>query len=158
VMGGIDTLLNHERIARLPQRPEARTEIGLHVIREAIWASLFMGLGWLAWQGAAAGVIALLVAAEVLVTAVDEYVENRTRVLPQNERVLHVFLTLNLGLIIALLVPILLGWARQPAALVSQHHGVLSWLLTLLALAAAAWSLRDFFAWRKLGYRQEDGK
>ena len=158
VMGGVDTLLNHELIARLPQRPEARREIGLHVIREATWASLFLALGWLAWQGAAAGVIALLVAAEIVVTAVDEYVENRTRVLPQNERVLHVFLTLNLGLIIALLVPILLGWARQPTALVSQSHGVLSWLLTLLALSAAAWSLRDFFAWRRLGYRHEEKK
>ena len=24
----------------LPRRPEARTEIGLHVVREAIWAAL----------------------------------------------------------------------------------------------------------------------
>jgi hypothetical protein len=27
---------------------------------------------------------------------------------------------------------------------------VFSWLLTLLALAAAFWSLRDFLAWRRL--------
>ena len=158
VMGGVDTLLNHELIARLPQRPEARSEIGLHVAREGIWAFLFLGLAWLAWHGALALVIAAVVVAEIAITAVDEYVENRIRVLPQNERVLHVFLTLNLGLIIALLVPILLGWGREPTALVRQSHGVLSWLLTLLALSAATWSLRDFFAWRRLGYRQEDRK
>jgi hypothetical protein len=150
VLGGIDTLLNHELIARLPQRPGARTEIGLHVIREAIWASLFLGLGWLAWQGAAAGAIALLVAAEVLVTALDEYVENRSRVLPQNERVLHVFLTLNLGLIIALLVPILLAWGSRPTALVPQSYGVASWILSALAFAAGTWSFRDLLAWRRL--------
>ena len=150
VMGGVDTLLNHELIARLPQRPEARTEIGLHVVREAIWASLFAGLAWFAWHGAAAAVIAVLLAVEIAITACDEFVENRIRVLPQNERVLHVFLTLNVGALIALLVPLLLAWGREPTALVVQNRGALSWILSLLALAAGAWSLRDFFAWRRL--------
>ena len=156
VMGGIDTLVNHELIAKLPQRPQARTEIGLHVIREAIWACLFAGLAWFAWHGAVAAVIAALLVAEIGITAWDEFVENRTRVLPQNERVLHVFLTLNLGLLIALLVPLLLAWGRRPTGLVAQSHGALSWILSLLALAAAAWSTRDLFAWRRLGLRQED--
>ena len=70
--------------------------------------------------------------------------------LPQNERVLHVFLTLNLGLLIAVLVPILLDWGAQPAALAVRSHGVLSWLLSALGLAAGAWSLRDLLAWRRL--------
>lgn len=74
--------------------------------------------------------IAALLALEVLVTATDEFVENRTRVLPQNERVLHVFLTLNYGLIVALLVPTLWRWGQEPAAL--------------------AWSVRDLLAWRRL--------
>jgi hypothetical protein len=77
-------------------------------------------------------------------------VENRVRVLPQNERVLHVFLTLNLGVIVALLAPRLLEWGAQPTALVARSYGVLSWLLALLALAAAFWALRDFLAWRRL--------
>ena len=150
VMAGVDTVLNHELIVRLPQRREARTEIGLHVLRELIWTALFAGLAWFAWHGAAAALIALLLAAEILVTACDEFVENRTRVLPQNERVLHVFLTLNLGVIIVLLSPLLLDWWAQPSALVARSHGVFSWLLTLLALAAAFWALRDFLAWRRL--------
>jgi hypothetical protein len=150
VMGGVDTLVNHEWIERLPKRPQARTEIGLHSIREAIYACLFAGLAWFAWHGAAAAAIAMLVLAEVLVTATDELVENRTRVMPQNERVLHVFLTLNLGLIIALLAPTLARWATQPTALAPVDHGWLSWFLSALALASAAWSLRDFLAWRQL--------
>jgi uncharacterized protein len=156
VMGGVDTLLNHELIARLPQRPEARTEIGLHVVREAIWACLFAGLAWFAWHGAAAAIIAALLVAEIGITAWDEFVENRIRVLPQNERVLHVFLTLNLGVLVALLAPLMLSWGKQPTGLVAHGYGVLSWVLSLLALAAGAWSLRDLFAWRRLGLRQED--
>jgi hypothetical protein len=154
VMGGIDTLLNHELIARLPLRPDARTEVGLHVVREAIWASLFAGLAWFAWHGAAAAVIAALLVAEIGITASDEFVENRIRVLPQNERVLHVFLALNLGVLVALLVPLLLSWSTQPTGLAARSYGVLSWILSLLALAAGAWSLRDLFAWRRLGLRR----
>jgi hypothetical protein len=149
-MAGVDTVLNHELIARLPQRPEARTEIGLHVLRELVWTILFAGLAWFAWHGAAAAVIAVVLAVEIVITACDEFVENRIRVLPQNERVLHVFLTLNLGVIVALLAPRLLEWGAQPTALVARSYGVLSWMLTLLALAAAFWSLRDFLAWRRL--------
>jgi hypothetical protein len=151
VMAGIDTLLNHELIARLPQRPQARPEIGLHVIREAIWAFLFAGLAWFAWHGAAAALIGAVLAAELVVTACDEFVENRIRVLPQNERVLHVFLTLNLGVIIALLVPVLLAWGSRPSTVVPQHYGIASWLVSVFAVSAAVWAVRDLLAWRRLG-------
>jgi hypothetical protein len=150
VMGGVDTLVNHEYIAELPRRPEARREIGLHVVREAIWATLFGALAWFAWHGAAAAAIGALLAVEIVITACDEWVENRIRVLPQNERILHIFLTLNLGVLIALLVPLLLDWGSRPSALVARDFGVLSWLLSLLAAAAAVWSFRDFLAWRRL--------
>jgi hypothetical protein len=120
------------------------------VIREAIYASLFAGLAWFAWHGAAAWIIAALLAAEVVVTSTDEFIENRIRVLPQNERVLHVFLTLNLGLIIAMAVPRLGSWSGEPTGLVSDPKGALSWLLSALAAAAAAWAVRDAIAWVRL--------
>jgi hypothetical protein len=150
VLGGIDTLVNHEWLARLPRRSDARGEIGLHSLREANYAVLFGGLAWFSWHGAAAWLIAALLIAEIFITARDEWIENRIRVLPQNERVMHVFLTLNLGAIIALLVPVLLGWSRHSTGLVTQEYGVLSWLLSALALAAAFWCVRDFIAWRRL--------
>jgi hypothetical protein len=150
VMGGFDTLVNHEMIARLPQRPEARREIGLHSIRESIYGALFLGLAWFAWQGAWAFAVAALLAAEIVDTACDEYVENKTRVLPQNERVLHVLLTLNLGLITATLAVVLVQWAQLPTGVVRIDHGFLAWILTALGLASLAWSLRDFLAWRRL--------
>jgi hypothetical protein len=71
-------------------------------------------------------------------------------VLPQNERVLHVFLTLNLGLIIAVLGPLLLDWGSRPTALARVDHGWMSWALSALGLASAAWSLRDLIAFRRL--------
>jgi len=150
VLGGIDTLLNHELIERLPKRAEARREVGLHSMRETIYAVLFIGLGWFAWHGAAAWIIAALVATEICVTSVDEWTENRIRVLPQNERVLHVFLTLNMGAIIATLVPTLMRWHAQPSGLAGNYQGWLSWLLLALGASAAFWALRDLVAWRRL--------
>jgi hypothetical protein len=149
-MGAVDTLLNHELIERLPYRKSARGEIGLHAIREAIYGTLFIGLAWFEWHGAAAGIIAALLVAELIVTACDEFIENRTRVLPPNERILHVFLTLNLGLVIAVLVPLLVDWGSPPTQLEAHQYGILSWILSCFGAASFLWSVRDLVAWRRL--------
>lgn len=150
LIGGTDTLLNHEVIERLPYRVVARGEIALHAVREAIYGLLFVGLGWFAWHGAAALAVVALIVAELFVTTTDEFVENRIRVMPQNERVLHVFLIANLGLIVAVLVPIVAAWLTEPTALVPRARGALSWALTALGVASLAWSVRDALAWRRL--------
>ena len=150
VLAGLDTVVNHEIIAKLPQKPSARPELGTHVLRELIWTVLLFGLAWFIWQGAAAWVIVALLAAELFVTCWDELVENRTRVLPQNERILHVFLTLNLGAIITVLYPLLREWGERPTGFVARDFGVLSWLISLFALSALAWAVRDSLAWRRL--------
>ena len=149
-LAGGDTVINHEIIARLRQKPSARAELATHVLRELIWTVLLFGLAWFAWQGAAAWVIAALLAAEVLVTACDEWLENRSRVLPQNERILHVFLTLNLGAIITVLYPLLREWGTRPTALAPTGHGALSWIISLFALSALGWAVRDTLAWVRL--------
>lgn len=149
-MGALDTIVNHELIEALPRRPEARGELALHAGREAVYAALFLGLGWFAWQGAWAFVIGALLLGEVVITVNDELVENRIRVLPQNERALHVFLTLNFGALVALLAPALAAWWANPSELAPAYHGWMSWALLGLGLASAGWSVRDLVASRRL--------
>lgn len=146
MLAGVDTVLNHEILARLPKRPEARPELALHVGREAIWAVLLVGLAWFAWHGAYAWIIAALLALEITITALDELTENRIRVAPQNERVLHLFLAINVGLIVASVF----SWSSEPTAIVRRDSGLLSWIITGFGAAAAFWAVRDFFAWRRL--------
>ena len=67
IVGGADTLINHELLERLPARAEARGEIGLHALREAIYGMLFAATAWYAWHGAWAFAIAGLLAVEILV-------------------------------------------------------------------------------------------
>lgn len=155
LLGGIDTAVNHEYLERLPQRLEARNEVGLHAARDTIYAMLFAGLAWFEWHGVFAVFIGALLLGEVAVTACDEFIENRIRVLPQNERVMHVFLILNFGFVIAALVPTLIAWVSLPPAVVRTDHGTLSLALSVLALIAIAWAIRDALAWRRLGALRE---
>ena len=150
VMGGFDTLFNHELLVGLPHRTDAHAEIGLHWVREGLYGLLFAGLGWFAWHGALAWVIAGLVAVLVLVDLQDELVENRIRVLPQNERAVHMVLTINLGIIAALVAWTVYGWHAAPTGLDPIEHGAAKWLLTLLGAASIGWSVRDLVAWRRL--------
>jgi hypothetical protein len=149
-MGALDTIVNHELIEALPRRPEARGELALHSAREAVYAALFLGLGWFAWLGAAAFVIVILLVAQIAITVTDELIENGIRVLPQNERALHILLTLNFGALLALLVPVLADWMANPAALEPSYSGWMSWALLALGIASAGWSVRDLVASRRL--------
>ena len=150
VMGAIDTLLNHEFLEGLPHRRGARGELRLHAMREALYAALFLGFAWFAWHGAFAPLLGVLLAAEAVVMLSDELLENRLRVLPQNERALHVLLTVNFGAIAALLVPILMEWWTRPTGVAPAHHGWASWALSLLSVPAIAWAVRDGLAVRRL--------
>lgn len=147
VIGGVDTLVNHEWLVRLPHRVEAKREIGLHALREAGYGLLFAAIAWFAWHGTWAVLIGVLLLAALVVDAADEFIENKTRVLPQNERMLHFMLILNLGFITLVTLPLLGEWFQRPTGVVSHDHGWLSWALSALSLAAGSWSVRDLLAW-----------
>lgn len=70
--------------------------------------------------------------------------------LPAPERILHLLLFINFGAILVLLGERLLAWAALPTGLVAVDHGWASWLLTMLALVAAGWAVRDGLAARRL--------
>jgi hypothetical protein len=150
LMGGFDTLYNHELVERLPHRVAARREIGLHSLRELNYGLLFLGLAWFAWHGTTVLLVAAVLVFEILVTGFDEWVENRTRVLPNNERILHMLLTMNYGAIAAVLAAIGVDWVGQPSEVIAAPLP-LHWPISLLGLASLAWSVRDGLAFVRLG-------
>ena len=104
-----------------------RNRTRLNAVRDALYAVLFLGFAWLAWQGVFAWVLGALLCAQVAIALVWPS-QGRT----QLEPVLHV----NLGAIAALFVPLLLDWAANPTELAPAHHGWMTWALSALALAA----------------------
>jgi uncharacterized protein (TIGR01777 family) len=146
LLGAIDTLWNHELRERLAGRRAARQELALHALREFLYVFVFLGLAWREWHGAWAALIAAVLVLEVVVTAADFVVEDRTRRLSAFERVLHTVLTILFGIVLMALVPVLLGWLRQPTALVVVNYGGFSLLFTFMAAGMFAWGVRDAFA------------
>lgn len=149
VLGGLDVFVNHEWLARLPAQPHAGREEAMHSVREFCFFALFLSLAWFEWHGAAVWWIAALFLAEVLASARDVVIEGETRVLPRTERVLHLFLFINLGMLLALVGQAAADWHALPSGLVRADHGWASRALTVMALGSLAWTVRDgLCAWR----------
>ena len=155
VLGGIDVVLNHELIARLPSQPYAGPEMRLHAARELLFAAIFFSLAWFEWHGGYAWWIALLFLAELLVSMRDSVIEGDTRVLPVSERIIHVLLFVNLGIVMSLVAQALLAWGAQPAALAPAGYGWASWAMSALAAGSLAWALRD--GWNVLQRERASG-
>ena len=143
ILGCFDVFWNHEWKERLPGRLSAVREQQIHGARELLYAVIFVGLAWYSWHGWWAMVISGLLAAEILLTAWDFIVEDKTRILGPNERVLHLLLSMGGGAYVALLIPELLHWSALPATLQPANYGVQSWILTLMGTGVFIWGIRD---------------
>jgi hypothetical protein len=143
VIGGMDVILNHELLARLPSSPTAGPEQRMHALRELLFAAIFVSLAWFEWHGPLAWWIVALFAGELLVSARDVVIEGDTRVLPVPERILHLFLFMNLGVLLLLVGSAVLEWLAAPGALVRTGFGWASWVMSLFALLSLGWAVRD---------------
>lgn len=153
-LGAFDTLYYHEWRARLPAGvPGTRPELLLHAARDFLYALLFGSLPWVQWRGAWAGVLALVIAAEVVITLADFVVEDRVRqplggVFP-GERCMHTVMAILYGAVLAHLVPEVLAWGRLPSGFAVSPVPVpeaLRWTLTLMAAGVLGSGVRDLYA------------
>ncbi|PXA86795.1 TIGR01777 family protein, partial [Caulobacter sp. D4A] len=145
-MGGFDTLYHHELTQRLAWKPSQKSELVLHGVRNLAYGVMFAALGWSRPEGAWAIALLALMAGELVITLWDFVEEDRTRRLPASERVLHTLLTLNYGVVLAILTPLLLGWAGRPTGVVPAFHGVWSILCAVAAVGVVVSGLRDLAA------------
>ncbi len=148
-MGAFDTLYHHELTQRLAWRPGQATELRLHGVRNLVYAIVFLALGLSVPQGGWAILLMALLTGEAFVTLWDFVEEDRTRLLPATERVTHTLLTLNYGLILALLLPGLWAAASAPSDLLFRWNGIFSVLFALAAIGVVVSGLRDLVAARR---------
>src|SRR5262249_5660079 len=146
IMGASDTLYHHELTERLAWRPSQQHELRLHAVRNLLYAALFLLLGWTETRGIFAMLVIAVLVAEVVVTLMDFVEEDMSRKLPASERINHTLLAVNYGAILALLVPVLLGWAGSATALVPVSYGAWSIVATVAAIGVALFGLRDLAA------------
>jgi uncharacterized protein (TIGR01777 family) len=142
-MGAFDIVFHHELTERLSWKPSQRRELLLHAARNLIYALVFAVLGWVRPQGIFALAVMTVLAVEVVITLADFVEEDRTRKLPASERVTHALLALNYGAVLALLMPMLWGWAQMPDALVPVYHGLPSLMMLAAAFGVLLFGARD---------------
>ena len=145
-MGAFDMLYHHEFTERLAWRPSQHRELQLHAVRNGIYAVLFLTLGWLEAHGAWAMLVMALLAIEVFITLWDFVEEDFSRKLPATERVTHTLLAVNYGAILALALPVLIGWAALPTGLSIVSYGWWTVLASLAGPAVAVFFVRDWLA------------
>lgn len=154
VLGAYDNFRNHEFREGLPHKTRQRVELMLHAAREFFYLILFPTMAWMEWRGWLAYLLGAIIVGEIMVTCWDFVEEDRTRKLSANERVLHTILTLNYGAFLALLAPVLLGWASQPTELVFVGRGYWSWLMTIYSLGVLVFGIRELSSglsmWRQI--------
>lgn len=145
-LGAFDSLWHHEITERLPSRRSARRELLLHSMREFLYGVIFLGLAWLEWHGLWAMVLGAVLLLEILLTLADFLEEDRTRVLPPLERVLHTVLAINYGVWLGVFAPLWLAWLALPRGLTPVSYGALSAFLTLFAAGVLVLAIRNLAA------------
>lgn len=145
-LGACDTLWYHELQQRLPARATGRLELRLHAARDFAYAVLFGSLAWATWDGLLAWLLALLLAAEVVITLWDFVEEDLRRPLPPGERVMHTIMAIVYGAFLACFVPQLIAWSQRATGFGAAEYDWISWLMTLMAIGVFGSGMRDLAA------------
>ena len=140
VMGAFDTIYHHELTERLPWRASQGHELALHAIRSLLYATVIFAIGWTELHGIWALALLAVLIVELVITLMDFVEEDLTRALPASERINHTLLALNYGAILVLLVPVLLEWSHQPAAIKPAWYGF--WSIFMAVVSARRADLR----------------
>lgn len=149
-MGAFDIIFHHELMERLAWRRSQGHELALHGVRDGLYAVLFLVLGWFEVHGIWAGLLIVVLVAEIVITLMDFVEEDVTRKLPASERIAHTLMALNYGAIVVLLLPILVGWTMNATAIVPAWYGAATIVASLAAICIVFSGLRDFMASRRM--------
>src|SRR5204863_2006842 len=127
-------------------RPTGRTELRLHAARDFAYAVVFGSLGWAEWRGWFVWLLATILLLEIVITLWDFIEEDLRRPLPPGERVMHTVMAIIYGAFLANLIPQMAKWSAQPAGFAPVHYGVVSWLMTAMAVGVFGSGVRDVIA------------
>lgn len=146
LMGAYDTFYHHEWKERLSCKAFAWQELRFHSIRSFLYMIIFLIFALVELQGSIAFFILFLALSELIITLRDAVEEDSIRRLSMGERVIHLLLMVNYGVIAALFTPIWYQWVRKTNGIEWAYYGVTSWVLTFFAAFIGIWSIREFLA------------
>jgi hypothetical protein len=123
---------------------DGAARLRLHAVRDFAYTIVFGSLAWLTWDG-----LLRLVFAAVLLARLSSPVGlpgGAPRPLPGGERVMHAVMGIVYGTFLATLAPHLLEWAGRPTGFGRAEYGLLSWVLSVMAVGVFLSGVRDLAA------------
>ncbi len=146
LLGAFDTLYYHEYKLRLASGEHTAVELRLHALRDFLYTAIIGSLAWVTWHGAWAYLLLFFLLAEIGITLWDFVEEDRVRVLPPGERIMHSIMGIVYGAFLAYLVPQILIWRTLPTGFGTSYHGFPGWVLSLVAVGVFLSGVRDLAA------------
>lgn len=141
VLGAFDVAFFHVHRGRLVERDECRAEAWIHVARGPVYALQFALLPNLRFGGAWAYALFALFAIDVVVAALDVFVEPASRRaqggLSGGEYAMHVLLSVLVGALLHTALQAALEWRSLPTAITIEPHAPWSLRAVLLIMAAS---------------------
>ncbi len=127
-VGGFDVLYYHMYRGRLWQRPEALRENVTHAIRALLFATFFFVLMFVEARGAWWWLFPALCAVELVNTMADTFLEKSSRApqggLENGEYMLHVFLSVMIGAVMACMMFESWSWQTMPTELIIRAREI----------------------------------
>ena len=144
LLGAFDTLYHHEIKERLPWRPEVKSELKAHALRNVFYGIIFLSLGWMQWNGFFAWLFLAMLLTEIAVTFWDFALESKVRKVPAPEIIVHTLLGIVYGATLSFLIPEVLTWSESSSGFTFVEYGFFSVIMSVYALAVWVFALRDF--------------
>lgn len=145
LLGAFDIAYFHWYTCRLSRRAESRVEVWLHVARGFIYALQFALVPNVRFHGAWYLAFAALFVADVAVAWADVAVEPASRRslggLPRGEYLMHIILSVLVGIYLHSIASDSLAWRALPSAIVYAPVDIPSWLRALLLAMSAGSAL-----------------
>jgi hypothetical protein len=153
-LGAFDVLYFHTWRCDLARRPECRREVLWHTIRHAVYALQFLWVANLRFHGAALLALVLLYVVDASVAWADVWEETESRRtqggLPRGEYLMHVILSVLVGLCLASVGQAVWPDRALPAAVVLAPPDVpfaLRALMSFMGIVALAFFGHDLRRW-----------
>lgn len=157
ILGALDIALYHSISHGIRQHHDSRAELLVHSLRGPTYAALFLAVPNLELRGAWFFALLALYGADVAISIVDFAIERRSRErlggLPSGEYVLHIFIAMVFGALVASTLFEGWAWAAEPSAILyrpAEIPGALRGILAVMAVGVFASGLQDLLAARRL--------
>jgi hypothetical protein len=150
LLGAFDVFYFHHRTARLTSHPAARSEVWFHVARGFVYAAQFLIVPNVAMHGSWLFALGALYVADIAIAMGDVWLEPMSRKelggLPRGEYLMHIVLSVIVGLYLNEMIRAAWAWRLEPTAVVWHADGVplaLRVTLALFAVGCAAVSILE---------------